>query len=510
MKPDTGNSNGTEDHLSAHDKFLHKTLDNMLEGVQIIGFDWKYIYVNEAMARHGKYDRDEYIGRTVMEKYPGIEHTDVYKVYCRCFEERVPVHMENRFVFPDNSVGWFELSFQPVPEGIFILSIDITERKKDEERLRELNEQLERRVVERTALLERHIRQLRESEEKFQKAFQASAAGIAITRTSDGTYVNVNNAFTQMTGYSAEELIGHSSVDLGLVADVKKREEVLQLVRDTGAARSFEMAIRNRSGKILDILSSVETIFVNDEKLAINIIYDITERKQAEEQMAAMNKELEAFSFTVSHDLRAPLRIIDGYVQLLGTDLKLPADSNAGQLLARIQFNTKKMSKLIDDLLAFSRLGKQAVNKTEINVSELVKTVVAELSETGKDKAGIKVGALHAAYGDYGLMKQVFINLIGNAVKYSSKKAEPVVEVSSQENDREVIYSVKDNGEGFDMLYADKLFGVFQRLHSQKDFEGTGVGLAIVHRIITKHGGKIWAEAAPGVGVTFSFSLPRR
>jgi len=226
--------------------------------------------------------------------------------------------------------------------------------------------------------------------------------------------------------------------------------------------------------------------------------------------MAAMNKELEAFSFTVSHDLRAPLRIIDGYVQLLGTDLKLPADSNAGQLLARIQFNTKKMSKLIDDLLAFSRLGKQAVNKTEINVSELVKTVVAELSETGKDKAGIKVGALHAAYGDYGLMKQVFINLIGNAVKYSSKKAEPVVEVSSQENDREVIYSVKDNGEGFDMLYADKLFGVFQRLHSQKDFEGTGVGLAIVHRIITKHGGKIWAEAAPGVGATFSFSLPRR
>ena len=274
-----------EEIIPVYDKPLRQALDHMLEGIQIIGFDWRYIYVNNSFARHGKYPKEEFLGSTVMEKYPGIEQTEVYKVYQRCFNERVHIHMENKFVFPDNSVGWFELSFQPVPEGILILSIDITERKKNEEKILHINEELEQKVKERTGQLEEHIRKLKESEEKFQKAFQASAAAISITRLSDSVYVDVNDSFVKMTGSSYEELVGHTSVEAGFITDLGKREAVLQEVKEHGSVKDFEISIKNRAGQNLYVLSSIETVVVNGEKYAINIIYDITNRKKTEVSM---------------------------------------------------------------------------------------------------------------------------------------------------------------------------------------------------------------------------------
>jgi two-component system, sensor histidine kinase and response regulator len=225
-------------------------------------------------------------------------------------------------------------------------------------------------------------------------------------------------------------------------------------------------------------------------------------------ELETANKELESFSYSVSHDLRAPLRLIIGYTKILEEDCKERLQHDDQQVLEVIQQNANRMDVLIDDLLEFSKLGKKEVRKSEIDTEAIVRQTVWEIGKAFPNTADIKLDPLPIAYADYALLTQVWANLISNAVKYSSKSKRPVVEIGSQKIGSEIIYHVKDNGVGFDMAYADKLFNVFQRLHGPEEFEGTGVGLALVQRIIIKHGGKIWVEAKKNEGATFYFSLP--
>src|ERR1043165_3069171 len=224
--------------------------------------------------------------------------------------------------------------------------------------------------------------------------------------------------------------------------------------------------------------------------------------------LEAANKELEAFSYSVSHDLRAPLRAVNGYAQMLNEDYSSKLDENARRILQNISNNAAKMGTLIDQLLAFSRLGRKEIVRSDVDLNELVKNVVADVQKTGVHAAKINIASLPHVRADYNLLYQVVYNLLSNAIKYSSKKEHPVVDIYASEKDEEVVFSVKDNGAGFNMQHANKLFGVFQRLHSDEEFDGTGVGLAIVQRIINKHGGRVWADAKPDEGATFSFSLP--
>ena len=224
-------------------------------------------------------------------------------------------------------------------------------------------------------------------------------------------------------------------------------------------------------------------------------------------ELYAANKELESFSYSVSHDLRAPLRAINGYSQILLEDYENKLDEEGKKLLSRVVFNTNKMGQLIDDLLEFSRLGKKALNKAEIDLDIMVKEIVDEQLQTNKFPHAIIAGQLGIAIADEGTIRLVFQNLLLNAFKYSSKKENPVIEIGVIETDKGNAYFVKDNGAGFDMTYYDKLFGVFQRLHRQEEFEGTGVGLAIVQRIILRHSGQVWAESEVDKGATFYFTL---
>ncbi|OHB70014.1 MAG: hypothetical protein A2W23_08385 [Planctomycetes bacterium RBG_16_43_13] len=280
-------------------------------------------------------------------------------------------------------------------------------------------------------------------------------------------------------------------------------------------------------GEQADIFSSLE-LGVASLVLAITIVFTVllwrsarlvyridAERNLAEEQLRertaqleTANKELEAFSYSVSHDLRAPLRAIDGFSRMIIEDYANRLDEEGKRLLNVIRKNTQNMGQLIDDLLAFSRIGRKEIVRDEINMAELAKTVFDELKPQAKQDTTLKLDGLPSAYGDRALMRQVFVNLLSNSLKFTRSRNEATIEIGCKKEGDKNVYFVRDNGVGFDMMYINKLFGVFQRLHSVDEFEGTGVGLAIVHRIIHRHNGEVRAEGKVGEGAVFYFSIP--
>lgn len=229
-------------------------------------------------------------------------------------------------------------------------------------------------------------------------------------------------------------------------------------------------------------------------------------------QLEVSNRELEGFSYSVSHDLRIPLRAVSGYAQIMEEDYGASLDDEGRRLLALVRGNANMMNTLIDDLLTFSRLGNKALKKAEVDMEQLAHAALLQCgaAEAGSAAAAaeIRIGSLPKAPGDAALLRQVWTNLIANAIKYSAARSPALVEVSGELQGEEAVYRVRDNGVGFDMRYAHKLFGVFQRLHGVDEYPGTGVGLAIVQRVVMRHGGRVWADAKPGQGATFSFTLP--
>jgi light-regulated signal transduction histidine kinase (bacteriophytochrome) len=225
-------------------------------------------------------------------------------------------------------------------------------------------------------------------------------------------------------------------------------------------------------------------------------------------ELETANKELESFSYSVSHDLRAPLRAVSGYAIMLKEDYEDRFDPEAKRITGNIISNIKMMGRLIDDLISFSRLGKREIARRMVDMKALAEASTSELlNGWPEEKFNLVVSDLPRCFGDEDLLKQVWLNLIGNALKYSSRTAAPLIEIGYTGNSNNITWFVRDNGAGFDMKYADKLFKVFQRLHGQEEFEGTGIGLALVRRIIDKHKGRIWAESAPGQGAVFYFTL---
>ena len=347
-------------------------------------------------------------------------------------------------------------------------------------------------------------------------------------------YVRQNRATLNLLGLSPDEVIGKCDRDFlppeqADFIQTKDRE-----VLSTG--RPVDIPEQPIHARLLGVRTLHTTKMpILDEhgtpEFILGISEDITERKLAERaihelnaallakaaQLETTNRELESFSYSVSHDLRAPLRAIDGFALMLVEDYEERLDAEGLRYLSVIRQNSRRMGALIDDLLTFSRLGRQPVAHDEVNVDSLVREVVEEVLHTeslGERGAAataphIEVEPLPPARGDRGLLRQVWANLIANAVKYSSRAARPFIQVSGRQVGAENHYSVRDNGVGFDMEYAGQLFRVFQRLHRADEFSGTGVGLAIVHRVVTRHGGRVWAEGKVDHGAVFSFALPR-
>jgi PAS domain S-box-containing protein len=258
------------------------------------------------------------------------------------------------------------------------------------------------------------------------------------------------------------------------------------------------------------IVANNELAFQNEEKekRASELTIANKDLETSKAKIIEVNKELESFSYSVSHDLRSPLRAINGYTNMLKTNFETQVDPEANRLMNNIVRNANKMGLLIDDLLTFSRVGRRELVKVNISMHSLVQGICLELQAEVPDRnIEFRIDNLLPALADNMAIKQVWVNLLSNAIKYTRLKDPAIIEVSSENNGDKVIYSIKDNGAGFDMRYVDKLFGVFQRLHSEQEFEGTGVGLALVQRIVCKHGGSTWAEGKIHDGATFHFTL---
>ncbi|MGC4101137.1 hybrid sensor histidine kinase/response regulator [Ferruginibacter sp.] len=339
-----------------------------------------------------------------------------------------------------------------------------------------------------------------------------------------GKIISWNDGAEKIYGYSEQEALRMNIRNIIPPYLEHEMEDTTSNVLNGIRVEAMESRRITKHGKLIDVVFSAAIITDSNREITSVAITerDITEQKLADEQIKLLhanleanilqlessNKELESFSYSVSHDLRAPLRALNAYSSIIETDYMQEMNDEARELMKKIQANTLKMGVLIDDLLEFSRLGRKEVRRTRINMQAMAEGILREIEKTNQHHAAIKITDMPDANADPALIEQVWINLISNAIKYSAKKQQPEIHIGANTSINETVYFVKDNGAGFDMKYVHKLFGVFQRLHAVDEFEGTGVGLAIVYRIITKHGGKIWADAKSGEGAAFYFTLP--
>jgi PAS domain S-box-containing protein len=369
---------------------------------------------------------------------------------------------------------------------------------------------------------------LRESEARFRSLFVNMLEGFAYCRMlfegdrpCDFIYLHVNDAFERLTGL--KDVIGRKVTEVipGIRDTNAELFEIYGRVAATGQPEKFETYV-----KALGIWFSI-SVYSPARGHFVAVFDNVTKRKQIEEtlrqlnleleervhqrtaQLEAANKELEAFSYSVSHDLRAPLRAVDGFAGILAEEHAGRLDEEGRRVVGVIRREATRMGQLIDDLLAFSRAGREPMRSVEIDLTTLARTVFEECAASAAGgKIRLTLNPLLPARGDPSLIRQVLVNLLSNAIKYTGPRAEAEIELGSRPEGSENVYWVKDNGVGFDPKYAHKLFGIFQRLHGDDQFAGTGVGLALVQRIILRHGGRVWAESKPSEGAVFYFTLP--
>jgi|GEM_PF-2064459 len=390
-------------------------------------------------------------------------------------------------------------------------------KMKAEEELRKLNEDLEQRVFERTTQLADANAHLISHAGMIEDLYNRAPCGYHSIDAA-GLIVEINDTELDWLGYSRSEVVGKINInDLFTEASKVVFSENYPKFKQQGIVRDLEFELVTRNNLIFPALISSTAIYNKEGKYikSRSSVVDFKEVKRVREELIQKarlledtNHDLEAFTYSVSHDLRAPLRAIDGFTRILVDDYGAQLNEDAKSIAAVIRDNTCKMGKLIDDLLAFSSLGRTELFKTQVNMKEVVDDCLADLNTPVTPPRILSIGTpLPDVQADRSLMKQVWINLLSNAIKFSSKAIKPEIQISCTRENDHAVFMIRDNGVGFDMRYSKKLFGVFQRLHNQREFDGTGVGLAIVHRIITRHGGSVWADSEPGKGATFYFTL---
>ncbi|MBI5919787.1 MAG: PAS domain S-box protein [Nitrosomonadales bacterium] len=483
---------------SSNDAIIGKTTDGIITS-------W-----NKGAERIYGYTADEVIGKHITMLAPPSHHAEIREFLEQICKGETVVNYESERIRKDGGPIQIALTLSPIQDasgtisGISTIARDITERKKAEMELRELNNDF-------VTLLE-------------------NTGDFIYFKDHDSRFRFCSQTLARITGHASwRDMIGKH--DLEVFPEDTARvyyEEELPIFREGRPLLNKTDLYYDAQGRPGWVNTNKWPVFGEDGKTVVGIFgisRDITELKLAEEkiielnrdleqrvdertaQLEAANKELEAFSYSVSHDLRTPLRAIDGFSRILLEDYVDRLDAEGQRLLNVVRDNTKRMSQLIDDILQFSRTGRLELSPVEIDMDRMAHEVAEELMPADS-QLKLEIESLPPGRGDRAMMHQVFVNLLSNAIKFSRTQKAPAIRVGCTIEGAEAVYYVRDNGVGFDMQYAGKLFGVFQRLHGVTEFEGTGIGLAIVKRIVTRHGGRVWAEGRVNEGATIYFALP--
>jgi PAS domain S-box-containing protein len=427
-----------------------------------------------------------------------------------CLQNHSVYEQEHRIMRPDDSVRFVQEVAHPYfdEHGKLVMyigtTLDITNRKHAEEEIRHLNETLEQRIIERTA--------------ELSDLYNNAPCGYH-SLDADGVFVHINQTELNWLGYRFEELVGKANIiSLLTPASVEIFKQHFPVFKEVGLLNNLELEFMRKDGSVLPVLLSASA--VRDQAGSYvesrTTLVDYTERKRVEEEMLksriqleATNRELESFSYSVSHDLRSPLRGIDGWSLALLEDYGPILDEQGKAHIQKVRAEVQRMGVLIDDILQLSRITRAEMNKEKVDISAIAETVAARLQETKPANRQVEfvIQKGLTAMGDPKLLDVVLTNLLGNAFKFTSKLERSYIEFGRTVVEGKFAFYVRDNGAGFDMTHANKLFGAFQRMHRASEFPGTGIGLATVQRVVIRHGGSIWTSSEVGRGATFYFTL---
>jgi PAS domain S-box-containing protein len=494
-----------EEELRRQRKWFQVTLASIGDGVIATDAAGRITFINPVAQSLTGWQREEALGEPVQNVFRIINEKSREAggdIVARVIREGTIVTLANNMVLITREGREIPIEDSAAPirdaeghiAGVVLVFHDVTEKRRA-----------------------RHA--LQESEERYRTLFETMTEGFALHeiicddagRPCDYRFLEINPAFERQTGTKAADLVGHT------LYEVLPQSESLWVDRYGAVALTGEPIRFDQWSEALGRHYEVSAFRTGPGRFGV-VFLDITERKLTEKSLAehaakleAANKELESFSYSVSHDLRAPLRAINGYAQMILRKGSDRFDEEVRRRFEMITNNAEKMGQLIDDLLAFSRLGSQDVVKLSLDMEELIGEVWQELRNINPCREmTLKICKMPAVCGDSALIRQVYSNLLGNAVKFTQGENMAMIEAGSCTQDGESVYYIRDNGVGFDMRFYDKLFGVFQRLHSDAEYKGTGIGLALVKRIINRHGGRVWAEGKVDEGATFYFTLPTR